>query len=105
MSTPRLLRWLTLIALLLAPLAMIGGAPAMAHDHVAAAGHCDDMGSRDETPAPAPVDCTIACAGLPAQTAAVAAHPFLPAAPGSLVPAAWLAGLQPEAATPPPRLS
>jgi hypothetical protein len=104
MSAPRLLRWLTLVALFLAPLGMIGASPAIGHGRVAEAGHCDDGGG---APAgtPAPVDCMIACAGLPVPATA-AAHRARTSA-GSEPPAlaAHLSGLQPEAATPPPRSS
>jgi hypothetical protein len=103
MPATRFVRWLTLIALLLAPLAMIGGAPAMAHDAVA--GQCEDMGSPAEAPPAAPVDCMIACAGLPAQGSAVALHKGVPAAREPLALTAHLSGLQPEAAIPPPRFS
>lgn len=106
MSASRLLRWLTLIALLLAPLGMIGGAPAMAHSRPAQAGHCAEKEKPAEAPLSAPVDCMIACAGsLPAQAVALAAQPR----PGRAVepePLAFrLDGLHPEAATPPPRFS
>jgi hypothetical protein len=115
MPASRFVRWLTLIALLLAPLAMIGGAPAMAHDRMAAAGHNEDihhedihhedMGSPAEAPPAAPVDCMLACAGLPAQGAAVALHREVPAIREPLALSAHLSGFQPEAATPPPRIS
>jgi hypothetical protein len=110
MPASHFVRWLTLIALLLAPLAMIGGAPATAHDRMAAAGHHedvqhDDMGSPAEAPPAAPVDCMLACAGLPAQGAAVALHREVPAIREPLALSAHLSGLQPEAATPPPRIS
>ena len=98
-------RWLTLIALLLAPLAMIGGVPAMAHDRMAVAGPHGDMGSPAEAPPAAPVDCMLACAGLPAQGAAVTLHRAVPTMREPLALSAHLSGLQPEAATPPPRIS
>lgn len=104
MSAHRLLGWLALFALLLAPFAMIGGAPAMAHDRPPAAGHCAETGMPAK--APAPVDCMVACAGcLPSQdlAAAPASPPVAAAEPAR--PAFRLRGISPEAATPPPRFS
>jgi hypothetical protein len=106
MSAPRLLRWLILLALLLAPLAMIGGAPAMAHARPAAAVHCAETEKPAKTPPSAPVDCMIACVGcLPAQGGTLAAQPR-PGRATEPEPLAFrLQGLHPEAATPPPRSS
>ena len=102
MSAPRLLSWLVSLALLLAPLAMIGGAPAMAHGAVAAS-HCTEVDKPAEAPPPAPIDCMIACAGLVSQTTDVPVRCRRPAAPERLAGASGLPGLAPEAATPPPR--
>jgi hypothetical protein len=103
MSAPRLLRWLTLLALLLAPLGMIGAGPAMAHGRTAAAGHCSESGSPAKAPSSAPVDCMIACAGLPAQASSPLVKPPLAAAPEPL-PAPWrVDGLHPKTTIPPPR--
>lgn len=106
MSASALLRLLTLIALFLAPLAMIGAAPATAHGRSAAAAHCAETGKPAEAPPSAPIDCMIACAGcLPAQGGLLGARP--PLAPtAQAVPLHFqLHGLHPEAATPPPRRS
>lgn len=106
MTAHRLLGWLTLLALLAAPLAMIGGAPAMAHVRPAAVGHCDDREMPAEAPPEAPVDCMIACAGcLPALGGTLAAQPRLAAAAEAAPLAFLLHGLHPEAAIPPPRSS
>lgn len=106
MSATGLFRWLTLLALLFAPLAMIGGGPAMAHDQVVAAGQCADSDKPAEAPASAPVDCMIACAGcLSNPGGRVEARLPLEAAEEPAPVAFGLHGLHPEAATPPPRSS
>lgn len=106
MSATGLTRWLILVALLFAPLAMIGGSPAAAHARPAAAGHCAEDGAPAEAPPAAPADCMIACAGcLPTQGGALAALPRLEAAARPAPLAYCLRGLHPEAATPPPRFS
>jgi hypothetical protein len=106
MSAPGLLKWLTFLALLLAPLAMIGGSPARAHSPAVAGGHCAEAETPAEAPPPAPVDCMIACAGcLPTPGAMLAALPSLQAAARPAPIAFCLRGLHPEAAIPPPRLS
>lgn len=98
-----LLRLLTLLALILAPLGMIEGAPAMAHDRSAAMGHCPESDGPAKAPPSAPVDCMIACAGLSAQAGSLLAPPPPSAAPTTpLLP--WrLHGLHPETTIPPPR--
>ncbi|MGZ8286208.1 MAG: hypothetical protein ACXW27_08855 [Allosphingosinicella sp.] len=130
-SLARLIRFLTILALVLSPLAMFGAAPASATAHHAAmaadshrmAGHAmaGDMASHasmaampncQDTDGPTKdrpcesSDCLTACAAVPA----------LPAVGGQLEPHAMAHGLRelpalvsvphglvPEAATPPPR--
>jgi hypothetical protein len=103
MSAIRLLRWLTCVALFLAPLGMIGTAPAMAHDGVPAARHCADMDHPSKVPPSSPIDCMIACAGLPTQGGALVVRLVPPVSPEPRALASRLHGLHPEAATPPPR--
>jgi hypothetical protein len=106
MSTTALLRWLIFLAMLLAPLAMIGGLPATAHAQPVAAGHCAETGKPIEAPLSAPADCMIACAGCLPTLGGTLAAPPRPEAVARPAPAAFLLhGLQPEAATPPPRFS
>jgi hypothetical protein len=106
MSATRLLRWLTLLALLVAPLAMIGGSPATAHVQAESAGHCAETEKPDRAPPSGPVDCMIACAGcLPTQAGTLAALPRLESAARPAPAAFRLRGLNPEAAIPPPRSS
>ncbi|HEX6374793.1 MAG TPA: hypothetical protein VFZ91_03630 [Allosphingosinicella sp.] len=105
MEASRLLRWFTLLALLLAPLGMIGGAPAVAHYGAVAAGHCADMENPADAPSSVPMDCTTACSALPAQADGIAVRPLLPCAPEPAALTVRLHSLEPEAATPPPRIS
>jgi hypothetical protein len=106
MSATGLFKWLTFLALLLAPFAMIGGSPASAHAQTVEAGHCAETEKPAEAPPSTPVDCMVACAGcLPTPGAMPAALPSLQAAARSAPIAFCLRGLHPEAAIPPPRLS
>ena len=117
MSLTRLWRVLTILAVLLAPLSMMGGHAAMAMpgpsassvmDHGQAgspAGHCADM-DEDQTGQKSPsIDCMIACSAVPAAEFVVASHPAV----HSVMPVGRLAslhpGLHPESDPPPPRLS
>ena len=108
MPAALILRTLTLLAVLLMPLGMIGGGPAMAAPHhgtaAAAADHCAGMDGQRKKEVPGrKADCTIACAAIlpgagdfrPQALTAAAAEPLAPALPTR--------GLSPEAATPPPR--
>lgn len=118
MSLARLVRLLTIFAVIFSPLSMASGHATMAMpaastsmpDHMAAAaptGHCAEMaGQEDRSEQPAPnVDCLIACTAIPTLAFEVEAQPMLV---GSVEPAplvAALHGLNPEADPPPPRLS
>ena len=105
MSASRALNWLLCIALLLAPLAMIAGFPASAHER-AAAGHCADPDASDEAAGPAARgDCVTACAGILSEAASMAARPSFPAAERPSILAPGLPGLGAEAEDPPPRSS
>jgi hypothetical protein len=106
---PRLLRYLLLIALMLAPFGRLSVAEAKAmphHDMAKMASHCPDQ------PAPggdkggrASLDCMIACAAMISAPAAF----ILPSPPAQVVAATIalpiLTGIRPEAEPPPPRLS
>ena len=115
MVLPRLMRVLTLLAVLLAPLAMMSShaqaaAPA-AVNHVrggssAMPGHCPPAGEEQDKQKPAPnIDCTIMCSAMPAPDAVIPAQPALTAL--DLVQPLGIGGygLNPEADPPPPRLS
>lgn len=106
---PRLLSSLLLaFALLLSPLAMIGGAgPAHAAAPQSAAGHCAETAPAPQREMPASgmeVGCAVACAAVPA-TAPFAAvrlqhDPLPPTLPVDQLPS----GIHPEGETPPPRI-
>jgi hypothetical protein len=116
----RLMRVMTLLAVLLAPLGMMSthvaaaaamaGAHAMpmAHDMEAAAmpGHCPPAdGEQDQGKMGPAIDCTLMCAAMPAADSALderIAFPAIKAAP-SLQDRGR--GLNPAADPPPPRLS
>ncbi len=116
MSPTRLLRFLTILAVLLSPVSMMGGHAAMAMptpsvstmDHMpmaAPAGHCADMDENSRDQADPDINCMIACSAIPAADFQVDMHPMLV----SLVPTARLSsgprGLHPGSDPPPPRLS
>ena len=117
MSLTRLVRFLTLCAMLFAPLSMSGAHAALpvagaaaTTSHVEAAppaGHCADMDeTQDQNGQSNPsIDCMIACAALPSADFAVTSHPT---APDTIDPAPLpngLSGLHPGSDPPPPRLS
>ncbi len=97
---------LTLLALALMPLGM-GTANAMpAHPSAATVQHCDEHGGQPAEQSPdKPMDCAISCSMLAIAEAEVdppAAVRPLPTAPLLVHPDA---GLDPDTATPPPKLS
>lgn len=106
--TRRLMPLLILFVLIAAPFGRAQAAPAHMAPAMATtmAGHCDP--ARPASPAPyhhgASIDCTIACAAMPAGDAAYTPLPALPiavTAPLSSV----LHGIHPGFDPPPPRLS
>ena len=106
MSAPLILRILTLLAVLLMPLGMIGGGPAMATPHhgTAATGHCADMDEQQNKDVPGrKADCTIACAAILPVIGDLGPQALALAAAAPLAPPPATRGLSPEAATPPPR--
>ena len=107
----RLVHFLALLALLLAPLGMASGHAAMAMaPHSAAslhridvAGHCMGMGHPSKAQPPSCIDCMITCSALAAGESQIAAHPMA-AAPLPRIPLqARIHGLHPESDPPPPR--
>lgn len=120
MTPAVLLRFLTLLALLLAlllaPLTMIGGhvamaapapAPAATHhmDMAMAPDHCAGMNPESKARPGAGIDCTIACAALPAIGDTFPIPLAFPAVAEPAQRSADRNGIVPEAATPPPRFS
>ena len=120
---PRILRLLALLAVLLSPLSMIVHAPAMAamteapaataaNGHHQAAGthqsamanHCAPQEQDEQSPARSP-DCALACAALASGSALLTMRAPLLAPRDPLPLLSEPHGLDPEAATPPPRPS
>ena len=130
-SLTRLIRFLTILALALSPLAAIGGAPALAMSHsamaadggqmaghrmaghdmkadlsMAAMSHCEDMDDKSKDQPCDSGDCVTACAAVPAIPAVGGQLEPHSLAHGPRQPPALVSvphGLVPEAATPPPR--
>jgi hypothetical protein len=113
MAAQRLLRMLTLAALLLASFGMLGSHATAAvptaaanghHMEGMADGHCADTGQPANDRPSSSIDCMMACSVLAGIGSELAEHP-LPAAtpPEAMVPKA-IHGLNPEADPPPPRL-
>ena len=92
------LRLLALVALVLMPLSM-ASAPAAAPS---VAGHCDDQQQPAKAPAGQQVHCT-ACAALPAIDTPAPLAKLTPRMPTVIALASFLAGIEPDTATPPPK--
>jgi hypothetical protein len=112
----RLLRFLTLLALLIAPLRMMSAhaemampaASAQGDHHMAAASPSEHCGGMDQPRKDQPVsgiDCTIACSACPSADTRVDVHPQAVAAVPPVASASVLLGLHPESDPPPPRLA
>jgi hypothetical protein len=108
-----LLRLFVVLAMLAAPIGMVGGHAAMAAPaapRASSGDHCADMaGSNEQDPADkAPgksIDCMIACACVPSAGVQLADPPLRVAAPEPAMLVALATGLNPAADPPPPRLS
>ena len=114
MILPRLMRVMTLLAVLLAPLTMMASHASavpmpMAHamgEPSAMSGHCPPAGDEQDEQTPTPnIDCTIMCSAMPAVDTAFAAEIIALAL--NLVQAGEFGGhgLNPSADPPPPRFS
>jgi hypothetical protein len=96
------LRLLVLFALVLMPLSM-ASAPASAQPSASApAGHCDEHQQPAKAPGPQ-MHCT-ECAGLPAIDEPAPVAELSPSMPMIIALASFLAGIEPDTATPPPKL-
>jgi len=112
MFAARLVRILALLALVLAPLGMMGAHPAMATPNPAVAAlhgqgseHCAGM-DQPEKPKPVScIDCIMVCSGLPVAESDVAAHPLATAPMPRLPLEQRVHGLHPESEPPPPRFA
>ena len=123
MVARRLVRILTMLALLLAPVSMIGGHAAMAmpapaeasashHDPAASqSAHCAEMAGQSEddddgsSPGDCMTDCAVACSAIPPLGSAMADRPMAPAMGQPLLLVGRIDGLHPESADPPPRIA
>ncbi|MDP9413154.1 MAG: hypothetical protein M3Q08_03485 [Pseudomonadota bacterium] len=104
----RLFSLLMLLALLLAPAAMLGNHAAMAAPSQAKAstsGHCSEQQQQEGSQKESMIDCGIACTALPAYEPLLADKDVALAAAPEASPSLLLDGSRPEAATPPPRFS
>ncbi len=108
MRLGRLIQILALLAVLFAPLGMLGSHAAMAMPQAGHSATMDDCTDQKQAPTGddrAMIDCAIACAAIPA------ADPFHASAHAQVQtivhmgPHPVFAGFAPELATPPPRVS
>jgi hypothetical protein len=113
MMAMSLLRFLSLIALILAPIGMMSGHAAIAMSAVSAgAHHMDEMASPDhcagmdqpsKNSSQTSVDCTFACSVLPAAETEIGAHPLAASSAPYARPNQAVHSLHPESDPPPPR--
>ena len=103
------LRLLALVALIVMPFGMAStpalaqpADQAMATGHSMPAGHCGDQQAPDKVPAK--MDCTAACTALPASIAPMPDPLLKPKALRTITIYVPFADIEPEIATPPPRL-
>lgn len=108
MAVARVLRVLTMLAVVLMPFGMLRGASAEATAHRVAmtmsAGHCAGMPTREKKAPNAPCcNCMVACAAIHSKDACLEHVALAPMAAqvAAITPA--IHGLHPQAATPPPR--
>jgi putative hemolysin len=121
MVARRLVRILTMLALLFAPLSMVGGHAAMAMPAAAASAshheqagdqsaHCTEMGGETEhddgsSPGDCVTDCAVACSAIPALGSPMADQPMARAMAQPLPLVGRMPSLHPESADPPPRIA
>ena len=108
----RLLRFLTLFALILASFGMISAHAQMAMPVSASSGHemgaaehCAGMDQERKQKPASGINCTIACSAVPSATGAIAVHPKAAAEMPPIALATSLFGLHPESDPPPPRFA
>ena len=103
------LRLLTLAALMLMPFG-IGAAPAMAQrvsaaQAAASVDHCDKQSDENSAPAPKQTDCAVMCIAI-SNAADPTPPPLLqPVSPRSIALAILFVGVEPDIATPPPKVA
>lgn len=122
MVAGHLVRMLTMLALLFAPLSMMSGHAAMAMPTGASASHheqntdqsahCAEMAGQSQeddgdgsSPGDCLTDCAVACSAIPAPGSAMADQPMAPAMAQPLPLVGRISGVHPESADPPPRIA
>ena len=106
--TVALLRFVTLLALVLMPFGMIStpatAQPMPANHAMAQSGHCDEQPDSDKAPAHSPqqMHCAM-CAALPASEPPTPSAGLRPITPRKIATVAPFIGIELEIATPPPR--
>jgi hypothetical protein len=118
-SVVRLMRFLTILSVLMSPIAMVAGTPAQAMPHHGVAmaadaaamppGHCAGINKQSKPSKDQPghsTDCMMACAAmLPALGSEFEMQALAPAPVERPALTRFAHGLEPEAATPPPRFA
>ena len=97
------LRLLALIALVLMPLSMASATVSAQPNASAPASHCDDHQRPSKAPAAPQMHCP-GCAALPAIDAPAPVAELDPETPLHIALAALLSGIEPDTATPPPKI-
>jgi hypothetical protein len=112
MSASRLIPFLALLALVLAPLgmmdahaAMAAPAPGLAAHHGQSSDHCAGMDQPEKLKPVSCIDCIMVCSGVPVAESGVAAHPLATAPLPRLPLEQRVHGLHPESEPPPPRFA
>ena len=103
------LRLLTLVALMLMPFGM-GAAPAMAQQVSTAQAttsmdHCDKQSDENGAPAPQQTDCAVMCIAISSAANPTPPPLLQPVAPRSIALATLFVGVEPDIATPPPKIA
>lgn len=103
----RLFQLLLALAVLMAPLTMVGGGAAMAmpHDTMAAMDHCAGMDGPSKKQPGLDIDCMIMCAAVPTVEPRLDPQMTVPAPLLHFPATSTSDGLDPESETPPPRIS
>ena len=102
--TSVLLRFATLLALLLMPVGMATAPVAAQAAATAAAGHCDEHQEPADAPSSPQAHCA-GCVALPAADVPAAVAGLVPQAPVVIALTTPISEREPEIATPPPKLS
>ena len=103
------LRLLTLVALMLMPFGM-GAAPAIARQvsatqATASMDHCDEQSDENSAPAPKQTDCAVMCIAISSAANPTSRPLHQPVALRSIALATLFVGVEPDIATPPPKIA